>query len=106
MVVGYDSTHSYLASFLCQEKYKKSSFWAPYINILPVAYRNMPIFFEEHELRWLKGSFSLKKIADRKEDLLAEYENICKYLPDFKQYSYKEFVWYVVLTHLHCMTHF
>ncbi len=44
-------------------------------------------------MRLLKGSFSLKKIADRKEDLLAEYENICKYLPDFKQYTYKEFVW-------------
>lgn len=87
------STHSYLASYLCQEKYKKGSEWAPYINILPQAYRNMPIFFDETELRWLKGSFSVKKIADRKEDLLAEYENICKYLPDFKQYPYREFVW-------------
>lgn len=87
------STHSYLASYLCQEKYNKNSYWKPYIDILPVHYRNMPIFFEEEELRWLKGSFSLKKIADRKEDLLAEYENICKYLPDFKQYTYREFVW-------------
>jgi histone-lysine N-methyltransferase SETD3 len=87
------STHSYLAAFLCQEKHKKNSFWAPYIRILPQNYRNMPIFFEEGELKLLKGSFSLKKIADRKEDLLAEYENICKHAPEFRQYTHKEFVW-------------
>jgi histone-lysine N-methyltransferase SETD3 len=87
------STHSYLACYLCQEKNRKNSYWTPYINILPVNYRNMPIFFDEDELKYLRGSFSLKKIADRKEDLLAEYENICKNVPDFKVYTYKEFVW-------------
>jgi hypothetical protein len=91
---GTSSTHSYLAAYLCQEKNKKNSFWAPYLNILPQKYGNMPIFFEQDELKWLRGSFSLKKIADRKEDLLAEYDNICKYIPDFKQYSYRDFVWY------------
>jgi histone-lysine N-methyltransferase SETD3 len=87
------STHSYLAAYLCQEKHNPKSFWAPYIKILPVNYRNMPIFFEEDELKWLKGSFTLKKIEDRKEDLLAEYENICKHVPEFKKYSHREFVW-------------
>jgi len=88
------STHSFLAAYLCQEKHKgKASYWYPYISILPVLYRNMPIFFEEQELRWLRGSFTLKKIADRKEDLTAEYENICKYVPEFRQHSQREFVW-------------
>lgn len=88
------STHSYLAAYLCQEKaIGAKSKWAPYINCLPVHYRNMPIFFEEDELKWLRGSFSLKKIADRKEDLLAEYENICKHVPEFRQYPPKEFIW-------------
>jgi len=32
-------------------------------------------------------------MADRKEDLEAEYDNICKYVPEFKQYSHREFVW-------------
>ena len=73
------SEHSYLASYLLQEKYKGSeSFWYPYINILPVKYRNMPIFFSPEELKWLKGSFTEERIRDRNEALEQEYDNICE----------------------------
>lgn len=87
------SSHSWLAALLLQEKYKPDSFWKPYINILPVHYRNMPIFFDDDELKWLKGSFTLKMISDRKISLKLEYDNICKYVPDFKQYHYLDFFW-------------
>ena len=72
-----NSTHSYLASYLLQEKHNPNSFWKPYIRILPQHYRNMPIFFEGHDLDLLKGSFAIRKIIDRQEELKEEFENIC-----------------------------
>jgi histone-lysine N-methyltransferase SETD3 len=76
-----------------QEKYKPDSFWKPYLDILPQHYRNMPIFFEDDELKELKGSFTTKMISDRKISLRMEYDNICKYVDEFKQYHYLDFFW-------------
>ena len=60
------STHSYLASYLLEERrHIDKSFWAPYIHILPSDFNAIPIFFSADELRYLKGSFVLEKIADR-----------------------------------------
>jgi len=88
------SEHSYLASYLLQEKYKgQDSFWYPYINILPVKYRNMPIFFTKEELTWLKGSFTEDKITNRWDSLKAEYDNLCKAVPDYRRFTHLDFVW-------------
>jgi len=87
------SDHSWLAACLLQEKYNSKSFWKPYIDILPVHYRNMPIFFDDDELKMLKGSFTLKMIEDRKEELKAEYDNIVKYVPEFGKFHYLDFFW-------------
>jgi len=87
------SSHSWLACFLLQEKYKPDSFWKPYIDTLPQHYRNMPIFFEEDELAELKGSFTIKMIEDRKISLKLEYDNICKHVPEFSRFHYLEFFW-------------
>lgn len=60
------STHSYLASFLLEEKkYIAKSYWKSYIDILPINFDSIPIFFGAEELKYLKGSFVLEKIADR-----------------------------------------
>ena len=72
-----NSTHSYLASYLLQEKHNPNSFWKPYIRILPQHYKNMPIFFDGPDLDLLKGSFAIRKIIDRQEELKEEFENIC-----------------------------
>ncbi len=100
--VDLGSTHSYLASYLCQEKHNPDSFWKPYLATLPQKYRNMPIFFEENELAELKGSFSLGKIADRKLELKEEYDNICNSVPEFSRYTLDEFIWarLVVITRI------
>lgn len=87
------SSHSWLASYLLQEKYRPDSYWRPYLDILPVHYRNMPIFFDEEELKWLQGSFSLEMIANRKVSLKMEYDNICSYVPEFKRYHHLDFFW-------------
>ena len=97
-----NSTHSYLAAYLLQERHNPNSFWKPYLRILPQHYRNMPIFFEGADLDLLRGSFSLRKIIDRQEELKDEFENICRHVPEFRQFGLEEFVWarLVVITRI------
>ena len=87
------SSHSWLAAFLLQEKYNPMSKFAPYIATLPEHYRNMPVFFDDEELKMLKGSLTIKMISDRKISLKSEYDNICKYVPSFADYHYLDFFW-------------
>jgi histone-lysine N-methyltransferase SETD3 len=100
--VDLRSKHSYLASYLLEQKHQESSFWDPYLNILPVHYANMPIFFPEDHLALLKGSFSLEKIADRIDSLRREYDNIRRACPEFALFTHEEFVWarLVVITRI------
>lgn len=100
--VDLRSKHSYLASYLLQEKHKKKSFWDPYLNILPEYYANMPLSFDEEELGWLKGSFSLQKIADRIDSLRREYDSIRRAVPAFAKFTHVDFVWarLVVITRI------
>lgn len=97
------SKHSFLAGYLLSELPKgESSYWYPYLATLPKKYRNMPIFFDENELSWLKGSMCLEKIAERKLSLRAEYDNICKHVPGFAEFHFDDFVWarLVVITRI------
>lgn len=96
------SKHSFLASYLLQEKNKKKSFWDPYLKILPKYYANMPIFFKEDLLAWLVGSFSLQKISDRIDALRKEFDNIRNKLPEFNKYPLEDFIWarLVVITRI------
>jgi histone-lysine N-methyltransferase SETD3 len=87
------SDHSWLAACLLQEKYNPQSKWKPYIDILPVHYRNVPIFFDDEDLKALKGSFTLKMISDRKVSLKLEYDNIVKHVPEFGKYHHLDFSW-------------
>jgi histone-lysine N-methyltransferase SETD3 len=100
--VDLRSKHSYLASYVLQEKKQEKSFWDPYINILPQHYANMPIFFGEEHLALLRGSFTLEKIADRIDSLRIEYDNIRRAVPEFNKFSHEEFVWarLVVITRI------
>lgn len=100
--VDLRSKHSYLASYVLQEKLQETSFWDPYINILPQHYANMPIFFNETNLNLLKGSFTMEKIADRIDSLRIEYDNIRRACPAFAKYTHEQFVWarLVVITRI------
>jgi len=48
--------HSFLATFIMQEKRKPDTIWIAYIDILPKSYSNFPIFYTEEEKKWLEGS--------------------------------------------------
>mmetsp|Transcript_27829 Transcript_27829/g.49130 ORF Transcript_27829/g.49130 Transcript_27829/m.49130 type:complete len:464 (-) Transcript_27829:135-1526(-) len=92
---GYymNCSHSWLACYLCQEKHASSSYWKPFIDILPDKYYNMPIFFNDHYNKHLKGSYSIEMAATRNKQLRQEYEGIVRACPAFRKYHYLEFVW-------------
>ncbi|CAD8175344.1 unnamed protein product [Paramecium octaurelia] len=85
--------HSFLSTFLLQEKSRPNSFWKPYLDILPQSYPSFPIFFNNYDLDWLQGSPSLKQINDKLSDLKKDYNDICNVAPEFSQYSFYEFCW-------------
>ena len=69
--------HVFLMLFLLLDRRDAASFFAPYYNMLPSTLRNMPIFWDAHELEWLQGSYLLTQIEERKRAIKADYEAIC-----------------------------
>jgi protein-histidine N-methyltransferase len=45
--------HSFLSTYIMQERRKPDTIWEPYIDILPKSYSNFPIFFTDEEKQWL-----------------------------------------------------
>lgn len=85
--------HSFLSTFLLQERLNSNSFWRPYFEILPSDYDSMPIFFSEEDLNWLKGSPFLNQVRDKISDLRKDYESIISVAPQFESNSFKDFCW-------------
>eukprot|EP00826_Nyctotherus_ovalis_P039605 TRINITY_DN381_c0_g1_i1.p1 TRINITY_DN381_c0_g1~~TRINITY_DN381_c0_g1_i1.p1 ORF type:complete len:477 (+),score=178.23 TRINITY_DN381_c0_g1_i1:513-1943(+) len=83
--------HSFLSSYLLQELRKTDSKWQPYLDMLPKSTSNFPIFFTEEEKGWLAGSPFLKQVEDKIEDVAKDYKTIVDAVPEFAQYSLKEF---------------
>jgi len=91
--VQISSLHTYLASYLLQEKANPKSYWKPYIDILPKSYETIPLFFSEKQLTELKGSMTIDMIQDLHISLRAEYDSLVKHVPMYAEYSYQDFVW-------------
>ena len=85
--------HSFLSTFLLQERRNPTSFWKPYLEILPTDYDTMPIFFSEDDLNWLIGSPFLNQVRDKISDLKKDYEAILNVANEFSMNSFKEFCW-------------
>jgi len=81
--------HCLLSSFLLYEE--KNPKYKYYFDLLPKDYSNFPIFYTNKELEYLKGSPFLSQILEKKEDMKADYNKLCEYLPDYKQFSYLKF---------------
>ena len=88
------SKHSYLASFLLQEREKGvESKWHRYISILPQVYDTVPLFFSEEQKKLLIGSICVQKIEDRTKLLRYEYDGLCAAIPEYNKWSFEEFMW-------------
>ena len=81
--------HCLLTSFLLYEE--KNPKYKYYFDLLPHDYSNFPIFYTNKELECLKGSPFLSQIIEKKEDMKADYNKLCEYLPDYNQFSYLKF---------------
>ena len=82
--------HCLLSSFLLYEE--KNPKYKYYFDLLPKDFSNFPIFYTNKELDYLKGSPFLSQILEKKEDMKNDYNKLCEYLPDFKQFSYLKFI--------------
>ena len=83
--------HSFLATFLMEEKRKAQSHFKFFIDILPKGYTNFPIFYTKEEREWLSGSPFQNQITDKIKDIQADYSLICKEVPDYRQFPLKEY---------------
>ena len=61
--------HSFLSTYIMQERRKSSSFYDKYIDILPKAFDNFPIFYTQEERAWLKGSPFQNQISEKIKDI-------------------------------------
>jgi len=59
--------------------------------MLPKSLIHFPIFFAEEEKSLLKGSNLLKLIEGRINDILIDYDIICKEIPDFSEFPFNEY---------------
>lgn len=88
--------HVFLMVFLLWDRKVngESSFFKPYYDILPPTLRNMPIFWSEDELSYLKGSYLLDQIADRNDAIEDDFHAICHVAPELgKIATLDEFKW-------------
>ena len=75
--------HSFLGTFVMQERHKPSTDWDYYMDILPKDCKDFPIFFTEEEKQWLIGSPFLTQIEEKIEDIEKDYKLICKEVPEY-----------------------
>ncbi|KAL3781897.1 hypothetical protein HJC23_004082 [Cyclotella cryptica] len=88
--------HIFLMIYLLWDKWTNGdkSFFAPYYAVLPKRLRNMPIFWDEEELRYLEGSHLLSQISDRIAAITRDYHSVCSAAPEFASIStLEEFTW-------------
>jgi hypothetical protein len=88
--------HIFLMIYLLWDKKVNGSksFFAPYYDILPKTLRNMPIFWNQHELQYLEGSHLVTQIADRADAIREDYERICSISSEFTNIAtLDEFRW-------------
>jgi histone-lysine N-methyltransferase SETD3 len=72
----------------------EKSFFKPYYDILPKTLSNIPIFWNNIELEYLKGSYLLTQISDRTDAITEDYDAICHVAPQLRDIaSLEEFKW-------------
>ena len=86
--------HIFLMVFMLLDMKNPNSYFKPYYDILPPTLSNMPIFWSSRELEYLKGSFLLTQIEERKQAIETDYQSICKIAPEFGRIvNLTEFKW-------------
>ncbi len=107
------SKHCYTSVFILWDRLNQESFFQPYYStracfviifkclttvcfaeILPQELTNMPLFWNEEQLKWLEGSYLLQQVEDRKENIKRDYEQILTVAPELADIaSLHDFMW-------------
>ncbi|KAG5190393.1 hypothetical protein JKP88DRAFT_160443 [Tribonema minus] len=86
--------HIYLMLFLLTDRLRADSFFRPYYDMLPPSLSNMPVFWEDAKLAWLRGSFMVRQVADRRAAIAADYAAVCEAYPPFTSTAtLEDFMW-------------
>ncbi|KAA0173913.1 hypothetical protein FNF27_04671 [Cafeteria roenbergensis] len=83
--------HCYTVVFILLDQERGGSFFQPYYDALPKSFPSMPLFWPREQLQWLKGSYILTQVADRRRNLEKDYHEICRVSPDFARFSLHRF---------------
>ena len=84
--------HSFLATYIMQDRRKEGgSYYDDYIDILPKAFDNFPIFYSIEERKWLEGSPFQNQISEKIKDIKQDYKMICDEVPEYTQFTLKEY---------------
>ena len=86
-------SHNYLAAFLLEDLLNKTSKFQLYYESLPKSFPNNPINWSVESLSYLKGSFMLQQIENRKISLQDDYQILCNIIPSFSRHSLNDFIW-------------
>ena len=90
--VHVGNSQSYLAAVLLDSRRSGTSFWHPYVAVLPPVFPTIPLF-DDRVLELLKGSCALKMIDGQKQHLAEEYQRFRRLVPGFARFTYEEFLW-------------
>merc|ERR1711964_914557 len=89
-------THQLISIYMLEEmknKKEKSTFWQPYIDVLPPRYDDIPIFWTDEEIAELQGD-ALARWERRRKTLSDDYDAIVSHCPGFKETAtLEEFMW-------------
>eukprot|EP01084_Bolivina_argentea_P156148 272117_1 len=86
--------HVYLMLFLLVDRARGNSFFQPYYDILSPKLSNMPIFWSDEELEWLRGSHVLEQVEDRRDGIEQDYNAVCEVYPEFANIAtLEDFAW-------------
>jgi histone-lysine N-methyltransferase SETD3 len=85
----------FIALFLLEDSTKENSFFEPYYQMFPKSQLNIPVFWTDSELDWLRGSRISEDIVKRKNLIQMEYDYICRLCPPFREkYAYHKYIWF------------
>jgi protein-histidine N-methyltransferase len=85
--------HCLLATFLLAEKRRGGSSFAPYLDALPAAFPNVPLFCQKGLIPVLRGSLVGALIARRTDMLRRDFMAVRRAVPILHDMSLHEFFW-------------
>ncbi|KAI9313935.1 hypothetical protein BX666DRAFT_1863664 [Dichotomocladium elegans] len=99
------SMHQLLALHLCYLKHDPTSWWKPYIDLLPSHFNTMPIKYPPTLAKHLPVSLQ-EEVAQQRERLVSDYNDVVQFTksrPGFKAVGFEEYEWAWLCVNTRCI---